>query len=141
MTNITTPLQRATGQPTLLLGVSSQTKYMDRSTLSSGTSYWVSGPLVLDGDPGAEHTLRQFFLEYVSDNSGANITLNFSGDGGKTWGSNHTIAISDTDGGIEVGSVASTVTGRDLRVKITLPTLSKVRVTAIEPVIVQRGNP
>jgi len=142
MTNVTLPLDRPSGEPTLIIANTSDQIYqMDRGSVVS-TGYVVVGPLIPPDTPlGSPFTLRQLFLEYISDESGGNIILNFSTNGGSSFGSNFTIAVADTNGEIKTESVAPEVYGRDIRVKITLPALVTLRVVALEPVMVVRGNP
>lgn len=139
---ITTPLDRPSGEPTLIIAnTSSQLYQIDRGDVISG-GYIVIGPLIPpNAPPNGPFTLRQLFVEYMSEASGANITLNFSTDGGVTYGSSFTIAVSDTNGAVVSASIAPEVYGRDIRVKITLPQLVTFRLTALEPVMVVRGNP
>jgi len=141
MTDVTAPGIYAAGEPTLLIAVSGQIKEMDRNTLIAATSVWVTPPLNRGEDPSANVTLRKFYIEYISDNAGGTLRLNFSVNGGVTYGSNYDITVIDTNGAVTTDRVAPGVTGGDLRCKFTFPTTASFRLVAYTPVFAERGNP
>ena len=142
MTNITIPGVHSVGDPQILVANTADQVYkMDRTTVWDQTIYWESASLNRTEDPSAVHTLTQLFLEYISNAAAGTLKANFTSDGGVNYGSDFDHTIVDTNGGVKVVTYSPRITGQDIRVKLTIPAHTTLRIIALTPKLVRRGNP
>lgn len=101
---------------------------------------WLSTSLNRSEDKGADHTIKQVWVEFISNDVGGTFEIHASGDGGTTFPKSKTFTIVDTDGAVEEEEAAFNITGQDPRVKIVLKNTNPFMITSMKVKLIPRRD-